>query len=161
MNEQLPATLLWAEGGHASDVVLAALADGQHAIVPADVRAHVEQCATCSAQLGHAALLSLEAHRALAAPARVRRIPRAAIALGLAAAVLGLVPSWLFGGSGAVAAPARQLSSATRGLATLSARLDGSSSSTLGLIATYVAAACLVFAGLALARLSSKKEVSQ
>lgn len=56
---QLPHELLWTEDGHASDVVLTSLADGEHDIVPQDVRAHVAACTTCALQLGNAALLSL------------------------------------------------------------------------------------------------------
>lgn len=160
----LPAELLWAEGDHASDVVLTALADGEHAIVPPALRAHVERCPVCSAHLGHAALLSLETQRSLderlaaptTAPAR-RPFPRLAVALGLVLAVLGLVPGW----TGTEEAPARVLSRLARAVASLAVRLDASGGSAAGLILMYVVAGCLVLAGLALARLSPKKEVSR
>lgn len=154
--EQLPAELLWAEGHHASDVVLTALADGQDAIVPAVVRLHVEHCAACTAQLGHAALLSLHAARELGTGARVRRpVPRVAVALGLVAAVIGFLPVLL------ESSFTQELSLLTRGLAALTARLDGGARTTLGIAVTYVAATALVIMGLALARLSPKKEVSR
>ncbi|MBX3262924.1 MAG: hypothetical protein KF782_24820, partial [Labilithrix sp.] len=88
--EELPDELVWAAGGHASDVVLTALADGQRAIVPEAARAHVERCATCTAHLGHAALLSLHAGAEIGAGAEHERalarrpLPRLAISLGLA-----------------------------------------------------------------------------
>ncbi|NVL83606.1 hypothetical protein HWN75_25860, partial [Escherichia coli] len=56
--EFLPDDLVWAEGGHASDVVLTAIADGQIAIVPPAVLAHVDHCPSCTTHLGNAALLS-------------------------------------------------------------------------------------------------------
>lgn len=151
--EQLPTELLWADGGHVSDVVLTCLADGQHAIVPAEAAAHVERCETCLAHLGHSALLSLETRRLLL-PER-RPVPRIAVALGLVTAALGLVP-WLIEGPGTT----REVSTVTRTLAFLS-RIDASPSSSLGIAITYVTAACLVLAGLAFARFNSKKEVSQ
>ena len=152
--ELLPDELLWAEGGHASDVVLTALADGESAIVPGVVRTHIAQCPTCMTHLGHTALLALETHRTL--PARRRAVPRLGVALGLLAAALGLVP-WLFE-SDAVGAT-QALSRVMRAVAALSTRLD-TSGSTLGVALTYLAAVTLVACGLAFARLSPKKEVS-
>ena len=57
--EHLPDELLWSDGGHASDIVLTAIADGQLEIVPPNARAHVETCTKCMQHLGNAALLSL------------------------------------------------------------------------------------------------------
>lgn len=144
----LPDELLWADGGHASDVVLTALADGQLAIVPLAVRAHVERCPACMTHLGNSALLSLETRRLLV-PSR-RKVPRAAVALGLVAALLGLLPQF-------VEAPnlAREVSTFTRHLAAVTTQLDS-----LPIAVTYVAAIGLVFIGLLFARLSPKKEVS-
>lgn len=156
----LPDELLWSDGNHASDVVLTALADGQHAIVPNAVHAHILACAACNAHLGNSALLSLETHRLLAGAAPERRpFPRLAVALGLAAAAIGLVP-WLVEAD----SPVRLLSQLARRFASLMARLDTSGGTTLGVVITYVAAGCFVVAGLALARLSplsQKKEVSR
>ena len=98
--EHLPDELLWADGGHASDIVLTAIADGQLEVVPPNARAHVESCAACMQHLGNAALLSLHAGRELAARAgydaslanKRLPLPRLAIALGLAVALVGLVP---------------------------------------------------------------------
>ncbi len=96
----LPEDLLYGEDGHASDVVLTCLADGEEALVPGRVRVHVLECAVCSAQLGNAALLSLRAHdevrgyvaaRAKAAPAPPHS-PYLALALGSLVAGLSAVP---------------------------------------------------------------------
>ena len=62
----LPDDLVWAAGGHASDVVLTAMADGQVDIVPPTVLAHVDGCRACTTHLGNAALLSLHAGREMA-----------------------------------------------------------------------------------------------
>ena len=90
-HEHLPDELLWADGGHASDIVLTAIADGQLEIVPQNARAHVESCTACMQHLGNAALLSLHAGRQLAARAQYDAsfadkrmpLPRLAIALGI------------------------------------------------------------------------------
>ena len=94
----LPEELLYAEGGHASDVALTCLADGEDALVPAALRAHVLECAACSAQLGNAALLSLRADDAVrgyvaaqAKPAPTPGLERA-LALGFLVAVLSAAP---------------------------------------------------------------------
>jgi len=165
-SELLPDELLWAEGGHASDVVLTALADGQRDIVPPPVRAHVERCTVCMTHLGHAALLSLHAGAELEAraahdraPAR-RPLPRLAIALGLAVAALGLVPSLLDAG-GEVSAlqsfATRDVPLFLKGLGTLARRLDEPGSSA-GLFLTYAAAAFLVAAGVAIVRIFPKAQ---
>jgi hypothetical protein len=57
----LPEELLWADAGHASDVVLTAIADGEEAIVPEVARRHVHACVHCTQALGRVALLSLHA----------------------------------------------------------------------------------------------------
>lgn len=156
----LPDELLWAEGGHASDIVLTSLGDGQHAIVPAVVRAHVERCTACTAHLGHAALLSLHVETELAARAEHERaegrkpVPRMAVALGLLVAALGLVPSLLSG------SPQGLLEGAPlflRGLGTLLHRAEASPA---WLVLTYGGAVLLLAMGLAVVRLLPKKETS-
>lgn len=97
--EKLPDELLYAEDGHASDVVLTCLADGEIALVPDPLVAHVTACPTCSSQLGNAALLSLRTHeemklhlahvRAKESPAHS---PYLALGLGLLVALLGALP---------------------------------------------------------------------
>jgi hypothetical protein len=165
----LPQELLWAEGGHASDIVLTALADGQHAIVPTTVRQHVDRCTLCTTQLGHAALLSLHAGAELEARARhsravsratePRKLPRLAIALGLVFAALGLVPS-LVDDSASLRSFGRDLPVFVHGLGALARRLDEPGSSA-GLFLTYAAAITLVAMGILLARLLPKKETSR
>lgn len=115
-SELLPEELLWADGGHASDVVLTALADGEDAIVPEAARRHVHQCVHCTHALGRVALLSvhaseeLERVRPVAAelvqPERAKprvvvmpdaapqwRLPWVALAAALVLAALGSVPT--------------------------------------------------------------------
>lgn len=165
--ELLPDALLWAERGHASDVALTALADGEHGIIPAAVRAHVERCTTCTTHLGHAALLSLhvdrqlaarvEDERALARANASRPLPRLAIALGLLVAVLGLVPSLLDGGARS-AARTMVLHDAPiflRGLSALARQLDRPAS-LAGTFFVYGAAVLLFGVGIAVARLLPK-----
>ncbi|HRG97236.1 MAG TPA: hypothetical protein PLR99_13375 [Polyangiaceae bacterium] len=94
----LPEDLLYAEDGHASDVVLTCLADGEDALVPAALRAHVLACEDCGAQLGNAALLSLRADDAVRGYVAARPRPahspglERALALGFLVAVLSAAP---------------------------------------------------------------------
>jgi hypothetical protein len=164
----LPDDLLWADGGHASDVVLTALADGQHTIVPEAVQTHVSGCRACTLHLGNAALLSLHAGGEIAvlkaatpAPrAEHAPLPRLAIALALVVAVLGLLPSLLDAGSdvGAAATLATHAPVFVHGLAVLAHR---ASEGTPGLVFTYGGAALIVAMALAAVRSLSKKEASE
>lgn len=173
MNKQtkeafLPDDLLWAAGGHASDVVLTAMADGQVEIVPPAVLAHVDGCRSCTTHLGNAALLSLHTGREIAmlpreADASARApMPRLFIALGLAFAVLGLVPSLVDAPSELVSAKtfAHDVPMFVNGLGTLGRRLL-EPGSPVGLALTYGAAVMLVIMAFALVRLLPKKEVSR
>ncbi len=165
----LPDDLLWADGGHASDIVLTALADGQIDIVPPSVLAHVERCTSCTTHLGNAALLSLHTHReigamksaAVAAAEVARRpLPRVAIVLGLLVAIAGMVPSFSTDAAEAKTFATHELPVILRGLETLGRRALEPGSS-FGLVLTYGSAAALVVMALALVRLLPKKEVSR
>jgi hypothetical protein len=164
----LPDELLWAAGGHASDVVLTAMADGQVEIVPPSVLAHVDGCRSCTTHLGNAALLSLHTGREIAMVAREADasarapMPRLFIALGLAFAVLGLVPSLVDAPSevGSAKAFAHDVPMFVNGLGTLGRRLL-EPGSPIGLALTYGAALMLVIMAFGLVRLLPKKEVSR
>lgn len=98
-SETLPDEYLYAEDGHASDVALTCLADGQDALVPEALKNHVLACPTCHAHLGNAALLSLRADTEVRAHLREKatsapevRSPYLALAVGLLVAFLGALP---------------------------------------------------------------------
>jgi hypothetical protein len=166
--ELLPDDLLGADGGHASDVVLTALADGQSAIVPEAVRAHVERCSTCTVFLGNAALLSLHVDRQLAVRAEHDRVlarrplPRLAIALGLVVAALGLLPSILDGSEASAfrSFATRDAPLFLRSVGALTRHLD-QPGSFAGLLVTYATAVILVAMGFAVVHLLPKKETSR
>jgi hypothetical protein len=160
--ELLPDELLWADGGHASDVVLTALADGETAIVPPLVRTHVDGCTTCTAHLGHAALLSLHTGAQLARAKPLKDtsaerlpLPRLAIALGLAVALVGLLPSLLHGDATRWAV--KDAPMFARAIGTLLRRLPEETS----LVFMYGGSLVLVAMGFAIVRLLPKKEVSR
>jgi len=97
MKRHLPHELLWAEGGHASDIALTAIADAQFDSIPDEVHTHVDTCALCTEQLGHLALLSLHTARLVTEgqvkePARLPVVP--VLAGGILAAV-GMLPTLL------------------------------------------------------------------
>lgn len=166
-HELLPDELCWAEGRHASDVALTALADAQLDIVPEAVRAHVAACSSCTTHLGHAALLSLHADRQLAAvkAAEARRpLPRTAIVVALVVAMLGLVPSILDASADSEGARSlvRTAPLALHALYTLTEKLFAPGSP-FGLVLTYGTAALLVMMTLAVvSRLRAEtKEASE
>ena len=167
--ELLPDELLWAEGGHASDIVLTAMADGQAEIVPPAVLTHVNGCLACTTHLGNAALLSLHTERQLAMVARAADaaarapFPRLAVVLGLVFAALGLVPSVLDAPShimGAKAFATHDIPLFAAGVGTLAHKLLEPGSA-LGIGLTYGAVALVSLMGFALVRLLPKKEVSR
>ncbi len=94
MKPQLPNDLLWAEDGHASDVVLTALADGAGEIVPESAHEHVHHCAMCTKQMGNLALLSLRTGQLFEAfsPREKVRFPVGIVLSGLSLAAVGLLP---------------------------------------------------------------------
>ncbi|HVH43396.1 MAG TPA: hypothetical protein VM925_13675 [Labilithrix sp.] len=162
--EMLPDALSWAAGGHASDVVLTALADGQLAIVLPAVRVHVEGCTICTTHLGHAALLSIHVGAELAARIEHERslarrpFPWLAVAVGLVVAAVGLLPTILDTGlSSGKTFLARDVPILWRGMNTLRRHVDAPGSTT-GLLVTYAAAALLLAMGLAVARSVSKAQ---
>lgn len=164
----LPEELLWANGGHASDIVLTAIADGQSAIVPGALKQHVERCTACMTHLGNAALLSLHTDRQLAVRAehdrvlvtQKRPLPRLAIALGLLVAIVGLVPTFVEDASSVRNFVTRDVPLFLHGLRTLAHRLTEPGSSA-GLFITYATAFVLVGMGIAVVRILPKKETSR
>jgi hypothetical protein len=169
-SELLPEELVWAAGGHASDIVLTALADGQEAIVPAPVRLHVEHCTVCTTHLGHAALLSMHVGAELAAAPRVglvqvpsvrRPIPWFAVGSGLVVAAVGSIPALVDAHASVADVFVRDVSFLVRNTSALLRTVEQSSS--IGLVLTYGTALFLVAIGLGVARTVSKpqKEASQ
>ena len=62
--QKLPEDLLW-ESGHASELALAAMADGEEALLTPSLEAHVHSCADCTQRFGETALLSAGTSRAI------------------------------------------------------------------------------------------------
>jgi hypothetical protein len=104
-NEMLPDELLW-EGGHASELALTALADGEAAILPANVTGHIDACAECMHRVGDAALFSAALGSAIGAmnplvrvqpvavPVKRRApLPLPAIAAAIVVALIGAAPT--------------------------------------------------------------------
>jgi hypothetical protein len=105
--DKLPVELSWDGEGHASEIALTALADGEDAALPEGVAAHVDGCDACMARLAVSALdagVTAEAARAATAAREARAaapVPWAAV--GVAAAIVVVVaapavldaPAWL------------------------------------------------------------------
>jgi hypothetical protein len=118
-SDKLPPDLTFEPDGHVTDIVLAAIADGEAGIVETKALSHVDECDHCSTRLGAEALLSAHAGElmaGLAGPSLVASkateletaptanvknpgraaLPTGAIAGAIGIAILGAVPS-LFG----------------------------------------------------------------
>jgi hypothetical protein len=113
----LPDDVAFEGDGHASEIALAALADGEVSILGPAVAAHVDGCDSCTARLGEAALVSAsvgDALRLRAAeityaadivrvparprplpPRRERQLPLLAMAAALIVALVASGPSFV------------------------------------------------------------------
>ena len=162
MTNLLPEELLWDESGHASDIALTAIADGEESIVPQTVHTHVTTCAQCVGHLGNAALLSMHVGRELAVAQHLpaRPIPKAAIAIGLGVAGLGFVPTFASGGTLAAAYrfALTDLPQVAHGVIGVLHHLGEGKT---GLVVTYSAALIVVMMAAIVVRVLPKKEVSR
>jgi hypothetical protein len=109
---KLPLDLVWDEDGHADEVALAAIADGELDLLPDNAIAHVGACDVCTSRLGEQAWLSVETGALLGEAGRVRqsepalrKLPTLPLAAALLVALLGAVPSLLELVRGLAAAP--------------------------------------------------------
>ncbi len=120
IHEVLDEESLWTDDGHASELVLSALGDGQDTLVPTRVSEHVDSCARCTERLSEIAMLAFSLDERLlelgaeseteatwpvagATPAMPSRpFPLRPFALSLLVATVGLMPRLL--GEGGVAA---------------------------------------------------------
>jgi hypothetical protein len=163
----LPGELVWQADGHVGDVALAAIADGQLDIVPAQARAHMQACDECSARAGEQALLSMATSDALelAAPALEqatarRPLPLLAVVLALALAALGTVPTLMALAGSIASAPdiaLRSLFLALRASAALVRTVAGAEAGSWA-VAWTAATAVLLVLGALIARAARSRE---
>jgi len=183
--DTLPLDLTWQPDGHATEIALSMVADGEHALLADGVLVHVEECDACSGRLGAAALMSLRVTEELPAiAARVaaaealpialpiarpiakpiaRPLPIGAIAAALVVAVIGAIPSLMKGLPKVpdfILSVARMLPVIGRSLVTF---IQGAVSGTAGVAPalTWLSAALFLIAGLALARTMSRRHSLQ
>jgi hypothetical protein len=151
----LPDELVWSDGGHLSEIAIAALGDGQDAIVPEKARDHALSCESCAAQMGHAAMLSSELGQAMRAPIPVASaervpVPWLAIVGAIFVAAAGSLSS-LFESSSIVDVPSAFAHQAPLALHASSALLRGIANG-IGPLASFGCAVLLVAAGAMVAR---------
>ena len=157
-NELLPDALCF-QDGHASELALTALVDGQDALLSAQVGAHVDACAECTAALGELAL------RAVVTAEAVRIGPTLLVEAPTTQEVA--VPWWAIGGAllvafGGVLTPAFDLAEAGSVLAAVmrmighflwvTLRSGGPELGVFALLGMAVSAVALVLVGAVLAR---------
>lgn len=144
----------WDRTGHLCDDALVALADGQHAIVDEDARAHAETCDVCAAKLAELALESVAVGEALAHVAGTERaaarFPTVAVSVAVVLGLVGALPTLLEGRWSAT------VLGAPHWLATFGAALVSAfrtfHSSPFGTAAAFAAAVLLVVSGALVAR---------
>jgi hypothetical protein len=151
----LPDELLWSEDGHLTEIAIAALGDGQDAIMPEKARDHALSCESCAAQMGRAAMLSSELGEVMRAPIptpAVERVPVPWLAIvgAIFVAAAGTF-STLFESSSLVDAPSAFAHQAPLALHAGSALLRGIANG-IGPLASFGCAALLVAAGAMVAR---------
>jgi len=151
----LPDELIWSDDGHLSEIAIAALGDGQDAIVPEKARDHALSCESCAAQMGHAAMLSSELGQAMRAPIPVLAVERVpvpwlAIVGAIFVAAVGSLSS-LFESSSFADAPSAFLHQTPVAFHAGSALLRGIANG-IGPLASFGCAALLVAAGTMVAR---------
>ena len=152
----LPDELVWADGGHLSEIALGALGDGQLEIVPENARNHATTCEACALQMGRAALLSSALDEALQAapllPANERApVPWLAIVAAFMVAAVGSVASLLQAPGGIASAPSTFAREAPLAFHALTALLRGIANGA-GPALTFGGAAILFAAGALVAR---------
>jgi hypothetical protein len=72
---KLPDALLWNEGGHLTEEALAAVADGEEALLSEDALLHAHACEPCARGVGEAAVLSSSMTSLLSAALAESRAP--------------------------------------------------------------------------------------
>jgi uncharacterized protein YjeT (DUF2065 family) len=100
MNEQqLPLSLVWQSDGHLSDIACTALADAQFEILSESAVTHGTTCPLCMQRLAEATMLTAQIQEIVhefpdvtAIPVR-SKLPVASLLLGVALAVVGLIPT--------------------------------------------------------------------
>jgi len=137
------------EGEHLTEVALVAIADGQDAIVSGDARKHAESCDECAQKLADLALQSIAIGDALTS-ARARKLPARAVAVALALAVLGVLPSLLE--PGWIADVANAPHTIPLFLAAISVSARTAAQAPAGVAATFAAAVLLVVSGVFVAK---------
>jgi hypothetical protein len=166
----LPVELVWQDDGHVGDVALAAIADGELEIVPAQARAHTQACDDCSARLGEQALLSATTSEALElaapgfeqAPAR-RPLPMLAVVFALALAALGAAPTLVGLIGGLASAPEialRSLFLAARAAAALVRTVAGAEAGSWAVAWTAATAVLLLLGALVAHAARSRQETA-
>ena len=153
---RLPDELIWSEDGHLSDIALAALGDGQDAIMPEKARDHATTCESCAALMGHAAMLSSELGDAMRARVPIQAaervpVPWLAIIGALFVAAAGSLSSLLESSIGIAQAPSAFAHQAPLALHAGTALLRGITNG-VGPLATFGCAALLIAAGTMVAR---------
>ncbi len=162
---KLAENLLWIDDGHASDLALSALYDGQDELLDASVHAHVTGCGMCGERFAALAMEALDVHAGYAAlvPVQAQESAAALKAFLVGLAALSFAAAWRFAGSAGEAL--RVLRSMPRWFPAVHKHLHGLVSFALhqyttrgGLAASFAAAIVLVLVGGIVARSQIKAQ---
>jgi hypothetical protein len=160
--ELLGRELLLDPDGHLSEIGAGALADGQDALIPADLLAHAASCPECQLRLGQQALQVELVHRALGAdpaPAlastRAPALPWRSLLIAAALAALGAAPTLLAPETAASARTLLRMAPAL--LLALGRALQEPDMTTRMATMSWAGALVLALVGAALARLATRQ----
>ncbi len=171
--DKLPPDLTFEPDGHVTDIVLAAIADGEAGIVETSALSHVDECDHCTTRLGAEALLSAHAGElmaGLAEPLLVKSsakeleitqpalsknpgrpaLPRGAIAGAIGIAIIGAAPSLI----GHVLRLPETLRETSRAFVLVIHGVNLVVHSDAGTTLAWVSSVLLLISGLAVSRLS-------
>lgn len=160
----LPLALLLDERGHLSEIAAALVADGEGALLPAELRDHLGACPTCAGLLGDAALLSLTTRAVVreARPARVEAtVPWRWIAPALVLAFVSGVPSAAASVVSGETSLASSLRVIFRGVRTVAFALGHAAEDGAWAPAALLSALVLVLAGALLGAVASRRALTQ
>jgi len=158
-SEILPESLVWLDDGHASDLALSTMVDGQDELLEASVVAHVTACEACAERFAVVASEGFDAEDAIQYAAHVSEVRERgtlpAVVLGFSALFAAAV--WRFASNaGDVAYTVR---TAPKWMPAMHKHAHGAFDFALawyqtrsGLAASFVAASVLVAAGVLIAR---------
>lgn len=157
-HDQLDRSLCVDDEGHLSEIAATALADGEHELIPREIRDHANDCPRCNERLGDAALLTLRTHVQIEVITRPSpAVPKGWVAAASVIAILGMLPSLFDAAHGATTGAHGVASSAARASDAMSVLFTALETVSAHPLAPLFASGLLCVVGATLATLLSRR----